>query len=405
MTVAAGLVVAAAASPALAHGGARVTSLDVGGYRARVDALLVRLSPTRTVVDFTTYLRARRTGAPVLGADVRVRARTPAGTVGPLRALASGNTYQVLVPVRDPDEWRRVRLHVAIRAAGGRASFDYAPPSLASAWLLEPEVLAAAGVALLLFAQGFLRLRRRGRADHAPWSRALLFGLGLALATLPLVSPLDAVADSYLLSGHMLEHVLIGDAAPALLLVALRGPLLFFFLPARLLAPLARLTPLRAALSFLLRPRVSLVAWAVVIAAWHVPAAYDYTLTHQTVHDLEHESFLLVGLLAWAQLVDPARRGRLTRPGRLAFAVALFAMGTVLSDALIFSFRPLYPAYVAQAERLFSLSPLRDQQLAGIVMMAEQLLTLGTCMVLLVQPYLRQQQRRAAPPLLRKEAA
>jgi hypothetical protein len=44
--------------------------------------------------------------------------------------------------------------------------------------------------------------------------------------------PLDEAGDGYLLSAHMLQHVLIGDAAPALALVALRGPLLFFLLPA-----------------------------------------------------------------------------------------------------------------------------------------------------------------------------
>jgi putative membrane protein len=405
VSVAIALLAAAAPTAAFGHGGTRVTSLTVGGYRAQVDAVLVRLSPSRDVVDFTTYLRDRRTGWPLVGASVAVTARTPSGTVGPLRALARANTYEVLVPVRDPGEWRRIRLHVAIRGPAGRASFDYAPPSLASAWLFERGVLTGAGLALLLFGQAFLRLRRRGRRDHAPWSRAVLFATGVAVATLALVSPLDTVGDSYLLSAHMLEHVLIGDAAPALILVALRGPLLFFFLPAPILRPLARLGPLRALLSFLLRPRVSLAAWAAVIAAWHVPAAYDYTLTHQAVHDLEHASFVFAGLLVWSQLVDPARRGTLTVGRRLTVAAALFAMGTVLADVLIFSFRPLYPAYAAQAERLFGLSPFRDQQLAGLVMTGEQLLSLGTCAVLLLLPALRARRRQRAVGLVREEPA
>ena len=103
---------------------------------------------------------------------------------------------------------------------------------LASAWSAAPLVLAGAATAALLFARAFIRLRRRGRTDHAGWSRAALFGCGLALVTLPLVSPLDAAGDEYLLSAHMLQHVLIGDAGPALLLLAVRGPLLAFMLPA-----------------------------------------------------------------------------------------------------------------------------------------------------------------------------
>jgi hypothetical protein len=153
------LLAAAAPAAAFAHGGPRVTSLTVGGYRAKVDALLVRLSPSRDVVDFTTYLRDRRTGTAVGDASVAVTARTPTGTVGPLRALARTTTCEVLVPVRDPAEWRRIRLHVAIDGPPGRASFEYAPPSLASDWLLEPIVFLGA------------HLLRRARLPAAPPAR------------------------------------------------------------------------------------------------------------------------------------------------------------------------------------------------------------------------------------------
>ena len=135
---------------------------------------------------------------------------------------------------------------------------------LASAWDPAPTVVVGAGVVLALFVQAFARLRRRGRADHAGWSRLLLFLIAVALGTLSLVSPLDEVGDSYLLSGHMLQHVLIGDAAPALALVALRGPLLFFLIPAAVLAPLARLRALRRLLAFLLHPVTSLAVWMLV---------------------------------------------------------------------------------------------------------------------------------------------
>jgi putative membrane protein len=256
-------------------------------------------------------------------------------------------------------------------------------------WTSEPAVIAAAIVATGLFVQAFVRLRRRGRSDHASWDRPLLFGAGLAALVLPLVSPLDPIADRYLLSAHMLEHVLVGDAAPALLLLSLRGPLLFFFLPADVLVPLARIGALRRALAFVVRPKVSLGIWVAVYGLWHLPVAYDYTLTHQTVHNFEHACFFVAGLLVWMQLIDPARSGRLSRGVRLGFAAILFWLGTVLADVLIFSFHPLYPAYAAQPERLFGLSPVRDQQVAGLVMMGEQLITLGTCCVLLLLPIVR----------------
>src|SRR2546421_12699427 len=98
----------------------------------------------------------------------------------------------------------------------------------------------AAVVAAVLFAQAVLRLRRRGRADLAGWDRIALFALGLGVTLFALVGPLDRLADDELLYAHMGQHVLIGDLGVALMVTALRGPLLGFLLPAPVLAPLAR---------------------------------------------------------------------------------------------------------------------------------------------------------------------
>ena len=279
--------------------------------------------------------------------------------------------------------------------AAASAHGDRIPRSeLGSAWSAPPAVLVGAAIALLLFGQAFVRLRRRGRHDHAGWDRAALFVAGVAVATLALVSPLDAAGEEYLLSAHMLEHVLIGDLAPALLLVAIRGPLTFFLLPQWVLRPLAKVAPLRRFLGQLLRPRVALAYWALVFAFWHIPAAFDLTLENRVVHDLEHVTFVLAGILVWAQLVDPARRRELTVGGRLTLAAVLFAAGQVLAYVLIFSFSPLYGPYAAQDERLFGLSPLTDQRLAGLVMMSEQVMTLGLCAAFLIRVYGRQRAAR-----------
>jgi putative membrane protein len=213
--------------------------------------------------------------------------------------------------------------------------------------------------------------------------------LALALATVPVVSPLDQAGDDYLLSAHMLQHVLVGDAAPALALVALRGPLLFCVVPVPVLRGVARSRPLRRALAFLLRPTVSLATWALVIGAWHVPGAYDYALEHQTVHDLEHLSFFVVGLMVWSQLVDPARRRRLRPSQRLVCMGAMLAFALALGGVLLAT-APLYPPYAHQPTRLFGIDPALDQRLAGLIMIAEQIASLTLCAVFLL-PGLRQQ--------------
>jgi putative membrane protein len=253
---------------------------------------------------------------------------------------------------------------------------DVSAASIAGAWHLHPAPAVFVILALAAFVPAFAHARR-SHPEAARWTRAALYAAGLAVMAVPLCSPLNTAAEHYLLSAHMLEHVLLADAGPALLMVAVRGPI------ARAMAE--RLRFLRPVTDVLLRPAVTLVAWVAVIGVWHVPALYDHALHSAVVHNLEHASFVLVGTLVWIQMVDPTGSGRLGLPGRLAFTVAVFFAGQVLSDALVFSFHAYYPAYADQPGRLLGLSPLADQRVAGIVMSVEQLLTLGTCFVLLLR--------------------
>jgi cytochrome c oxidase assembly factor CtaG len=197
---------------------------------------------------------------------------------------------------------------------------------------------------------------------------------------LPLVSPLDGLADTRSLPAHMLQHLFIGDVGPALVLLAVRGPLLAFVIPvaaARFLGRRARF------LGVLGNPVVALSVWIVAVAGWHVPTAYDAAVASPRLHDLEHASFVFAGFLVWWQLVDSARRARLSVGARAALAGVVFFAGQALCDFLLFSPTRLYNAY-----------SLSGQQYAAIVMGAEQFLTLGTCVALLGLSLLRQGEPR-----------
>lgn len=269
-----------------------------------------------------------------------------------------------------------------------------APGDLWKAWSVDPLVLVTAAVAIAFFAQGWRRLHRR-RPDLAPWSRWPIFLAGVAIVVLGIVSPLDAIAEEYLQSAHMLQHVLVADLGVALALVAVRGPLSLFFLPRDLLAPFARRRAVRDALSFLLRPRVAVVLWVAVLVAWHLPTLYDAALRQPLLHRAEHLSFVVVGALVWTLLVDPAGHRRLTVGGRIGLAAVMLWIGQLLAYVFVFSFHPYYSVYAEQPERLRGLSPLADQKLAGVVMMAEQALTLVTALVVLM---LAARRARAAVP-------
>jgi cytochrome c oxidase assembly factor CtaG len=253
-------------------------------------------------------------------------------------------------------------------------------------WDPAPFVLAGAAVAACLFVRGFVRLRRRGRIDRVGYGRALVFAVGLSLVVLPLVSPLDGAADHRSLTAHMLQHVLIGDAGPALLLLAVRGPLLAFVIPVAVVRFVGRRPELHAFAGTLGRPVVAVSVWVAAIAGWHVPAAYDAALAHSWLHDLEHACFVFAGLLVWWQLIDPSRRGTLSVGGRAALAGIVFLAGQVLCSVLLFAPAPLYTAYARPT--------VADQQSAALVMGGEQFLTLGACVALLGISLLRGVNRR-----------
>jgi putative membrane protein len=272
-----------------------------------------------------------------------------------------------------------------------------APDDLWTAWSFDPLVLAAAAVAVAFFLHGWRRLHRR-RPELAPWTRIPLFLTGVVIVVLGIVSPLDAIAEEYLQSAHMLQHVLIADLGVVLALLAVRGPLSLFFLPSDLLAPLARSQRLRRGLSFLSSPRVAVPLWVGVLVAWHVPALYEAALQLPALHRVEHLSFVLVGALVWTLMIDPSAHRRLTLSGRIALVAGLFWMGQLLAYPFVFGFEPYYDVYAEQPERILGLSPLADQKLAGVVMMVEQALTLGVALVVLVRTARRERAARPAEP-------
>jgi cytochrome c oxidase assembly factor CtaG len=249
---------------------------------------------------------------------------------------------------------------------------------------------AGASVTLMLYARGFLRLRRR-RPDLARVGQAVAFCAGIVLALAAVLSPLDELAETKLLSAHMAQHLLIGDLAPLLLVLGLRGPLALFVVPPGVLRALSR-SPLRSAARLVLRPGVALGIWGVAMYAWHVPAAYGAALEHTALHGLEHATLLGAGLLVWTVVLDPARSaGR-----RAAFAAGVLVAGVPLAEVLLAT-PPLYPQYAEASGRPFGLTAAEDQARAALMMMAEQIATLGTAALLLLRAHVEPHGSLAPP--------
>jgi putative membrane protein len=243
-------------------------------------------------------------------------------------------------------------------------------------WFADPAVLAPIALMVWIYVRRFRAVRAEaggGAVRGAGPLQAIAFG-GAVLALLAaLVSPIDGLGSDYLFSAHMLQHVLLGDIAPLLLLLSLSRVIMR---PAT-----RRLARVERALGPLASPWTAIAIWLGVMYLWHVPALYDAAAEHPLLHALEHLSFFAAGVALWWPLVQPVpMRNALTGLQPLAY-IALAKGGlAALGLFLAWSSTAHYPWY-EDTPRIWGLNPVEDQNVAGVIMMVEQSLTLVLVMV------------------------
>jgi putative membrane protein len=240
-------------------------------------------------------------------------------------------------------------------------------------WLADPAVLAPLLLIAVIYVRRFREARRESGGRGATWLHALAFG-GAMLALLgALVTPVDGLGDEYLFSAHMLQHVLLGDIAPLLLLLSLSRVIL---------RPVTRrLMGVEKALGPFASPVTAIFIWLGTMYLWHIPALYDAAIRHPLLHVLEHFCFFAAGIALWWPLVEPIpMRHRLTGLQPLAYIAAAKGGLAALGLVLAWSSTAHYPFY-EDVPRIWGLTAVEDQNVAGVIMMVEQSLTLVLVMV------------------------
>lgn len=231
-------------------------------------------------------------------------------------------------------------------------------------WSWEPQIV----LVLLVQAGAYLAcvgpLRRffRGSAP-VPYHQQLTFLLGSLTMFIALVSPLAVLSDGYLFSAHMTQHVLVTEVAP---------PLLLLGTPRWLFRPLVELPIVRdITLSlgkFVLHPVFVLVIFNAVFSIWHMPRYYEASLYNPAVHAVQHIAFFGTATLAWWPIFSTLDEFPQLHPGMKCLYLFWMAVPPTLVGAIIaFAKEPIYPTYAA-APRVWGISVLLDQQMAGLIM-------------------------------------
>jgi cytochrome c oxidase assembly factor CtaG len=259
-------------------------------------------------------------------------------------------------------------------------------------WSFSPVALAVSLLLLVLYVRRWRAVRTSGSpraAAEAPVWRLCCFVASVLVVLGALVSPVDSLADQ-LFAAHMVQHMLLLDIAPILGILGFTKVLL---------RPVTRsVADLERRAGPLAHPAFAVALYVGVIWAWHIPAAYDLAVRHSDIHVLEHLSFLVAGSLYWWHLISPIRaRMRLGGMGPIAYMGSSKLLVGALGMALAFAPAALYP-YYEHVPRIWGLSPLDDQAVAGLIMAVEQSLVMGIAIVVLFIRALaeseREQQRR-----------
>ena len=215
-----------------------------------------------------------------------------------------------------------------------------------TAWTWNSIVL---GVCILASVGYWLVFGRRGKP--------LYFAAALIAFLLAFVSPFSALANGYLFSAHMVQHILLVLVVPALLLLSL--PRSF-----SLSSPLTH-------------PLIGWIAGVGAMWLWHAPTLCNAAATSRAVSVIQTTSLLLMGSLFWWQVLAPREEQRLSPPAGIIYLFTACTACSVLGIILTFAPVSICKVYEHPVDRLGILSTIRgdwgltsdrDQQIGGLLM-------------------------------------
>jgi putative membrane protein len=230
------------------------------------------------------------------------------------------------------------------------------------AWQPHPEVWLLVSVLAVGYAVAINRLGPRLAPAGTPVvTRFQIASFSAGMLALWVASdwPIHDVAEGYLFSVHMVQHVAYSIIAAPLLLIGTPTWLARWLLsPKWLLAAVrhsARLVP-------------ATILFNLVVIVTHTPVVVNVALEHALVHFGVHALIFLSSIIVWMPLLSPLPEvPRLPPLGRMLFLFLQSVVPTVPASFLTFGAHPLYSFY-DHVPRLWGISALSDMQVAGVIM-------------------------------------
>jgi putative membrane protein len=256
------------------------------------------------------------------------------------------------------------------------------------AWHVHPDVWLLFGSIIAAY---LIAGRRHERATgEAPEPRKRrLFLLGMGVLWLGADWPIHDLAERYLYSMHMTQHLLFTLVA---------APILIAGMPVWLLRELLGPAPIRRIFRFMTRPLVALIFFNAVLLFTHWPDVVAASVGSELVHLGLHVLIVTSALVMWWPVMSPLpEMPSLPPPGQMLYLFLQSLAPTIPASFLTFGHRPLYPVY-ATFPRIWGIDALTDQLIAGLIMkLLGGLLLWGVIAVIFFRWY-NQEQRDGLDP-------
>jgi putative membrane protein len=258
-------------------------------------------------------------------------------------------------------------------------------------WEFSPLVLLVCVLALVFYLRGLAALSARG--EIADGWRATAFLLGLALDYVVLQTHIDYLSQ-HMFWVHRLQHLILHHVGAALLVLASPGRALWQGLPASARGALKRLggrTTLRKSLRFAFRtlqhPLVAPGLFVGLIYFWLIPSVHFGAMIDARRYRLMNWSMAIDGILFWWLMLTPRDSqgaAALGYPWRVLI-VCLVALPQILLGAYIALHRSVLFDVYAVCGRAWSIDPLLDQELGGLLTWIPAAMMSGVAMLLILR--------------------
>ncbi len=170
--------------------------------------------------------------------------------------------------------------------------------------------------------------------------------------------PMHDIAEEYLYSVHMVQHMVLTYIVPPLALLA--TPEWLF----RLLIGKGRTYKV---VRLLTRPLVGIIVYNLTLLATHIPQIVNRSAAGGPLHYLLHVLVVTTSLMFWTPVCGPIREWRMSDGAKMMYLFTTSLIPTIPAGWLTFAEGPVYKHYNTLI-RVGGINVLSDQQAAGGIM-------------------------------------